>query len=294
MLRKRVLITGATGMLGHTLLRILDQRPEYELFASVRNLGKLTHQFNSRPINSIILNVDTNNFDSFSHKLKEVNPDIIVNCIGVIKQAPLANDPISTISINALFPHKLEAACRPLGTRLIHISSDCVFKGEKGNYTETDPSDAIDLYGRTKFLGEIIEKNSLTLRTSIIGHELNSSYGLVDWFLSQNGHVRGFTNAIFTGFPTIEVARIITDYVLPNANLQGLYHLSSNKISKYDLLCLVAKYYSKNVVIEPYDDFYCDRSLDSTRFRGETGYSPPPWDKLIESMHDDFMRNVRR
>lgn len=294
MLRKRVLILGATGMLGHTLLRILDERQDFELFASVRNLGKLTHQFNSGLIKNIIINVDANNFDSFTQKLKEVNPDVIVNCIGVIKQSPLANDPIAAISINALFPHKLEAACRSLGTRLIHISSDCVFKGDKGNYTETDPSDATDLYGRTKFLGEIIEKNSLTLRTSIIGHELNSNYGLVDWFLSQEGHVRGFTNAIFTGFPTIEIARIIADYVIPNINLHGLYHLSSNQISKYDLLRLVAKYYNQNIIIEPYSDFHCDRSLDSSRFRAETGYSPPPWDKLIESMHDDFMRTARR
>ncbi len=281
-------------MLGHTLLRMLAERKDFELFASVRSLGKLPNLLNSKLIKKILINVDANNFDSFFHKLAEVNPDVTINCIGIIKQSPLANDQITAIALNALFPHKLESACRSIGARLIHISSDCVFKGDKGNYTEEDMSDANDLYGRTKFLGEVIKNNCITLRTSIIGHELNSSYGLVDWFLSQEGHVRGFTNAIFSGFPTVEIARIIADFVIPNGNMEGLYHLSSNPISKYDLLQLVARYYNKNITIEPYSDFYCDRSLNSTRFRTETGYSPPHWEKLIEAMHNEFMRTERR
>lgn len=294
MLRKRVLIVGATGMLGHTLLRILDKRKDIELFASARNIEQLSHLYAPKVIKKIFNNVDANNFDSFTHKILEVNPEVIVNCIGVIKQSPLADDSIASISINSLFPHKLASICQSIGTRLIHISSDCVFKGDKGNYTEADPSDAVDLYGRTKFLGEVIDQNCITLRTSIIGHELNSSYGLVDWFLSQEGHVQGFTNAIFTGFPAIEIARIVAEYVIPNKKLNGLYHLSSNQISKHDLLRLVAKYYNKNIIIEPYSDFHCDRSLDSSRFRAETGYSPPPWEKLVESMHNDFIKTVRR
>jgi dTDP-4-dehydrorhamnose reductase len=169
-----------------------------------------------------------------------------------------------------------------------------VFSGKQGNYTEDDPPDATDLYGQTKFLGEVKGPNCVTLRTSIIGHELSGRYGLIDWFLAQKDKVRGYTQAIYTGFPTIEMARIISDYVIPNGELSGLYHVSSAPISKHDLLSLVAKRYNKKITIEPYDDFICDRSLDSGRFRNATGYAPPPWEKLVEAMHVDFSRNERR
>ena len=176
--------------------------------------------------------------------------------------------------------------CRSAGARMIHISTDCVFDGKKGNYTENDSSTADDLYGRSKFLGEVAyPPHCLTLRTSIIGHELKGKLGLVEWFLAQEGKVRGFTHAIYSGFPTIEFARIITDYILPRPELTGVYHVSSDPVSKYDLLNLVAKKYGKKIEIEPYDDFRQDRSLDSSLFRRLTGYMPPSWPELVDQMH---------
>ena len=220
-----------------------------------------------------------------------VQPDIIINCIGVIKQIPSAMDPLKAITLNALFPHRLSIVSQTVGARLIHISTDCVFNGKKGMYTENDQSDAIDLYGRTKFLGEVAYPHCVTLRTSIIGHELNQHRGLLEWFLAQTQTVKGFRKAIYSGFPTIELARIIRDYVMPNPELSGVYNVSSEPISKYDLLRLVAVRYDKAIHIEPYDDFVLDRSLDSTIFREKTDYRYPSWDEMIEMMHNDFWVN---
>jgi len=284
---------GATGMLGHILVKKLDKYENIDLFATARSPKKLHQIFKPDFLDRVFVNIDADNFESIAHTVEEIQPDVIINCIGIIKQLPLAHDSIASISINALFPHKLAAICQSIGARFIHISTDCVFKGDKGTYTEDTPVDATDLYGRTKFLGEVSASNCITLRTSLIGHELNTKYALIDWFLSQEEKVRGFTNAIYTGFPTVEMARIIADYVIPNPDLSGLYNVSSDLISKNDLLCLVAKQYNKKIEIEPYDDFFCDRSLDSTRFRTETGYSPPSWEELVKSMHEDFIRDIR-
>jgi dTDP-4-dehydrorhamnose reductase len=225
--------------------------------------------------------------------LASVQPDVVINCIGIIKQLLLADDPLSAITTNALLPHRISLISRTVGARVIHISTDCVFNGKKGMYTENDQSNAEDLYGRTKYLGEINYPHCVTLRTSIIGHELKGKYGLIEWFLSQTQKVRGFRKAIYSGFPTIELARIILEYVLPNPALNGIYHVSSEPISKYNLLRLVAERYGKAIEIEPYDDFMQDRSLDSTIFRKATGYQPPSWDELIEMMHNDFLANRR-
>lgn len=290
--QKRILILGSTGMLGHLLLRYLSAYPEYDVYATARTLAGLQKHFPEyllvrfRPDS-----VDANYFDSVIRTLASVQPDIVINCIGIIKQLPGASDPLTAITVNALLPHRISLISRAVGARLIHISTDCVFDGEKGMYTENDQSNAKDLYGRTKYLGEVAYPHCVTLRTSIIGHELKGRYGLVEWFLAQTQKVRGFRKAIYSGFPTIELARIIHDYVLPTPEINGIYHVSSEPISKYDLLCLVAQRYGKEIEIEPYEDFAQDRSLDSTIFRKTTGYEPPSWDKLIEMMHSDFLAN---
>jgi dTDP-4-dehydrorhamnose reductase len=160
-----------------------------------------------------------------------------------------------------------------------------VFSGAKGNYLETDPSDAKDLYGRSKYLGEVDYPHAVTLRTSIVGHELGSAHGLVGWFLAQQGSVRGFTKAIFSGLPTVELARVIHDFVIPNETLRGVYHVSSRAIDKYSLLKLVAEAYGKAIEITPDAKLVIDRSLDSTRFRSAVGYAPPEWDALVAQMH---------
>jgi dTDP-4-dehydrorhamnose reductase len=178
--------------------------------------------------------------------------------------------------------------CKAVGARLIHISSDCVFDGLKGNYLETDPSNASDLYGRTKFLGEVDHPHCVTLRTSIIGHELGTHYGLVEWFLQQTGTVKGYTGAIFSGFPTVELADIIAQHVIPKPELRGLYHVSSDPISKFDLLKMIAGQYGIETGIEPYAEFIANRSLDSRRFLEATGYASPSWERLVQRMHTDF------
>lgn len=180
--------------------------------------------------------------------------------------------------------------CRSVGARMIHISTDCVFDGKKGNYTEHDSSNADDLYGRSKFLGEVAyPPHCLTLRTSIIGHELKGKLGLIEWFLAQKGKVDGFTHAVYSGFPTVELAHIITEYILPNKDMNGVYHVSSDPISKYDLLKLVAKRYGKQIKIEPYNKFYQDHSLDSSVFRRITGYTPPSWPELVDKMYQHYI-----
>jgi len=283
-MKQTVLILGATGMLGHTLLEQLSKRDGLNVLATVRAHGYLDG-IAAALRERIIANVDADNTDSILKALAEVKPDVVINCIGIIKQLAAAKDPLAAITINSIFPHRLALACKAAGCRLIHISTDCVFSGERGNYTEDDFSDAADLYGRTKFLGEVDYPHCVTLRTSIIGHELQGCYSLIDWFLAQEVRVNGYTGAIYTGFPTVEMARIIAEYVLPNTSLSGLYHVSSDPISKYELLKLVARQYRKEIEVAPYADFSCDRSLDSSRFRAISGYKPQSWFEMIAAMY---------
>lgn len=287
--RKTVLILGATGMLGHTLLDAFSGYKDLNVYATVRSLEGLSELFPQKLLTRIQGNVSVYDFDSIMTVLFQVKPDVVINCIGIIKQLPEAKDSIPSISINALFPHKLAAACRDIGAQMIHISTDCAFSGNKGNYTEEDHSDADDLYGRTKLLGEVVYPHCVTLRTSLIGHELKGHYGLIDWFLGQEGKVKGFTNAIFSGFPTIEMANIIYSYVIPNKGLSGLYHVSSSPISKFDLLREVAECYGKKIEVEKYDGLRCDRSLDSSRFRKATGYNPASWHELVANMYKHYI-----
>ena len=216
-------------------------------------------------------------------------PDVVINCIGIIKQLPNANNHLESLAINSTLPHRLAKYCDAIGAKLVHFSTDCVFSGKQGFYKEEDFPDAYDLYGRTKFLGEVAYENSVTLRTSIIGHELDRSKSLVDWFLSQSGEVKGFSKAVFSGLPTIEVARVVKEYVIPNPNLSGLFHLSVDPINKYDLLNLVATTYGKSINIIRDDNLVIDRSLNSDRFRAATGFKPKPWPELIKDMHEDYL-----
>jgi dTDP-4-dehydrorhamnose reductase len=232
--------------------------------------------------------VDVFDFETVRRAFKVARPEVVINAVGVIKQLPTAKDPIVALTINSLFPHQLAALCRESGARLVTLSTDCVFNGRRGMYTETDVADAEDLYGRTKFLGEATGENCLTLRTSIIGRELSSSHSLLEWFLSnRGGKVKGFVNAIYSGFPTIVMADIIADLIERHANLSGLYHVSSEPINKYDLLKLIREAYRVEIEIEPETEFQIDRSLDSKRFREATGFAPPAWPEMIKRMAED-------
>lgn len=280
----RVLALGASGMLGNAVLRFFAESPGFEAFGSARSastLVRLPAELRER----IVCGVDVENVDSLARLFAKVRPDVVINCVGLVKQLAEAEDPLLAIPINALLPHRLARLCQVAGARFVHISTDCVFTGAKGMYREEDAADAQDLYGRSKHLGEVDYENAVTLRTSIIGHELSSAHGLVGWFLAQTGQVRGFTRAVFSGLPTVELARVIRDHVLPHPELRGLHHVSAAPIAKFDLLKLVAQVYGLATVIVPDERLVIDRSLDSTSFRRLTGYAPPAWPELVHAMN---------
>ena len=292
MQKQKVLILGVTGMLGHTLYKEMSkQQDSYEIYGTTRNANGFSDYFTQEEIRSIRGGVDADNFDTVIKAIASVQPNIIINCIGIIKQLPIANDPLTAITVNAQLPHRISLVARSANARLIHISTDCVFNGVKGSYTEEDPSNAEDLYGKTKFLGEVTYPHCVTLRTSIIGHELKSEFSLIDWFMSQKDEINGFTKAIYSGFPTYEMVNIITNYVIPNSDLSGLYHVSSDAISKYDLLQIMKEVYKKDIKINPYEDFVLDRSLDSSKFMKTTGYKAPNWKVMLSDMHDHVMND---
>lgn len=284
-INKRVLVIGASGMLGNAVFRLFSQSPGYEVFGSVRSFtvhGLLSGVSKE----NVLAGIDVENVDSLMRLFTIVRPDIVINCVGLVKQLTEADDPLTAIPINSILPHRLARMCEVTNARLVHLSTDCVFSGTRGMYTETDTADAQDLYGRSKYMGEVDYPHAITLRTSIIGHELNGARSLVGWFLSQEGSVKGFKRAIFSGLPTVEIARVIRDYVIPHPELHGVYHVSSKPINKFDLLTLIAEIYSKSINIISDEQLVIDRSLNSTRFSQSSGFKPKSWPELINSMHD--------
>ena len=280
----RVLVLGASGMLGNAVLRLFAGSEGFDVRGTVRSSASarlLPQELRGR----LEAGVDVENPDSLAGVLARVRPQVVINCVGVVKQLAEADDPLAAIPINALLPHRLARLCAVADARLVHVSTDCVFSGTRGLYTEADFPDANDLYGRSKYLGEVDYPHAVTVRTSIIGHELDSAHGLVGWFLSQSGPVRGFRRAVFSGLPTVELARVIRDHVLPRPELRGVHHVSAEPINKYELLKLVAEAYGKSIEIQPDDRLVIDRSLDSRRFRELTGYAPRSWPELVRSMH---------
>lgn len=281
----RVLVLGASGMLGNAMFRVLSQGTGLEVFGTARS-GSVRRFFAPEAGQRLIAGVDVENQDSLARVFAEVKPQVVLNCIGLIKQLADADDPLQALPINAMLPHRLARLCELGGARLVHVSTDCVFTGTKGDYRESDLSDATDLYGKSKFLGEVDYPHTITLRTSIIGRELASAHGLVGWFLAQEGRVKGYTRAIFSGLPTVELARVVRDVVLPRADLSGLYHVASSPIAKYDLLKLVAQVYGKAIEIVPDDTVLIDRSLNADRFKEASGYVAPPWPELVKAMFE--------
>ncbi len=273
-------------MLGHKLVQTMQKK--YEVWATVRENSESLKKFGIFDSAKIIGDVSIENFDTVQKAINKVKPDVLINAVGIIKQLPSSRDVIKTLKINSIFPNQLAELAQSSGIRLMTISTDCVFNGKKGNYTEADVSDAEDLYGKSKNLGEVSASGCLTLRTSIIGRELHTAHSLVEWFLSnRGGKVRGFTKAIYTGFPTVVFAGIISDLIEKHKNLQGLYHVSSESVSKFDLLCLLKRFYKVPIEIEPYADFEIDRSLNSSKFRNETGFVPLDWEEMVEKMAAD-------
>lgn len=282
----RILIFGGNGMLGHKLVQFLGQHAE--VWATLRtNFGEI-EAFKLIDKQRCIEEIDIENASSIRKAIIASKPDVVINAVGIVKQIPSSKDTIRTLTVNSIFPHRLNGLSAEFGFRLFCISTDCVFDGVKGNYTESDLPNATDLYGKSKNLGEVIAENCLTLRTSIIGRELRTSHSLVEWFLTNKGkYVKGFANAIYSGFPTIVLADIIRSLIFEHRKLNGLYHVSSDPINKYDLLKLLNKQYGADVEIERDEDFRIDRSLDSTKFRNLTGFVPANWEVMIEQMASD-------
>ncbi len=279
----RILILGGDGMLGHRLLRHLKRLHDVRVTLRLGHEAYQAHRLFDQK--TAFYGIDARHADSLMQVIASFRPGAVVNAIGIVKQRSEAKEVIPSLEINSLLPHRLAQACRPIGARLVHLSTDCVFTGRKGHYRETDVPDAEDLYGRTKFLGEVSEPHCITLRTSMIGPELSRKSGLFEWFLSQKGQtVKGFTKAIFSGFPTVELARIIEQVLMKAPNLYGVYHVASEAISKYDLLTLIRDRLYLPITIERDSTFECDRSLDASRFLKDTGYSPPRWDVMIDHM----------
>jgi len=286
----RVLILGGAGMLGHKVFQEFSKR--FETFATFRGgSGRGGHLpvYENVDDSCLLTGVDATDFDTVVKAFGQAKPDVAVNCIGIIKQLKEAKDPLISISLNALFPHRLAGLCAATNTRLLHISTDCVFSGRKGNYTEDDVPDPEDLYGRTKLLGEVVgQPGALTVRTSIFGRDFLKSGSLLEWFLSnRGGEVRGYKNAIYTGFPTQVLARILGDIVECWPVLSGLYHVASRPISKYALLTKIKEAMQLDIVIAPYEDPPCDRSLDASRFVAATSYQMPEWDEMIAELAVD-------
>lgn len=279
----KVLVLGATGMLGNAMFRVFAQSEGFIAFGTLRGSVPPARLAASAG-GELVCGVDVENSDRLTGLLGDLRPDVVVNCIGIVKQLSLAEDPLATLPINSLLPHRIARLCALVGSRLVHFSTDCVFSGSRGNYTEQQIPDANDLYGRSKYLGEVDYPHAVTLRTSIIGHELHGARSLISWFLAQEGRVRGYSRAVFSGLPTVEMARVVRDLVLPRTELRGLYHVSADPIDKHSLLGLVAAAYGKAIEIEADDRLIIDRSLDSTRFRAATGYRSPPWPELVQSM----------
>jgi len=271
-------------MLGSSIFRMFNDKTNWNVFGTVRSEESI-QAFSKTISDKLISHCDVTDNDRLSQVITQVNPDVVINCIGVVKQVSDAHDPVKMVTINSLLPHQLSKISANIDARLIHISTDCVFLGNKGNYTEDDIPDAQDIYGRSKLLGEVSSEHCITLRTSIIGPELNTRNGLLEWFLSQNDKCEGYAKAIFSGLPTIILAKIIAETIIPMRELHGVYHVASQPISKFNLLKLISDVYGKKIELISNSDLVIDRTLSADKFQKITGYKAPEWTEMIETMY---------
>jgi len=276
-----VLVLGAAGLLGNAVFRVLAERVEWNVRGTVRSPAAREHFIPD--LAARLHSVDDLTHDAeLETLLDECIPDVVVNCVAPPKQsfAELGK----ALAVFAMFPQRLAHLCRLRRARLVHISSDGVFSGARGAYTEDDCPDPADVYGTVKYLGEPAGDHTVTLRTSMLGHELGTRHALLEWFLAQQGSCRGFTRAIFSGLPTVVLGQIIRDLILPNLKLSGVYHVAAAPISKFALLELVAAEYGKAITLTADESVVLDRSLVAEKFRAATGYTAPPWPELLRVM----------
>ena len=284
----KLIVLGSTGLLGSTLLKYFSKQSNIKCYGIIRKNSDINKLKNIKNVK--LYKIDYKNKNSILKVFNKIKPNLIINCIGVIKQLTHKNQLSEIIRINSFLPHYLtELANVKSKTRFIQFSTDCVFSGTKGKYKETDFAGAQDIYGRSKLLGELTYPNTLTLRTSIIGHELQTKYSLLNWFLDQKKPIKGYKNAIFSGLTALEIAKFLDKFIIPNKKLNGMYHLSGNTISKYELLNLVKSVYKKDIKIIIDKKVKINRSLNSNLLQKKTGYKPPNWTKLIQEMFEFYM-----
>ena len=274
-------------MLGHTLWEQLSQQFPNTYTTIRKGVGDYGY---NRLLESdkVIDHIDVTEIKLLEGVFRVIKPDFIFNCIGVTKRREELHNPIPSVILNALFPHELVRLATVVNAKIIHFSTDCVFDGRTGNYSDDTPANAIDLYGRTKALGEVMGSNVLTLRSSFIGKEIREGTELLEWFLSQKGDVKGFKNAIYTGLTTLELCRVVKKLLLEYPDASGLYNVASDTISKYELLNLISNKMNHRVVVIPDVSFHCDRSLDSSKFRRDFCYTPPTWEEMIEELNQEY------
>ena len=272
-------------MLGHKLWQSLRHR--FDVFVTTRKASSYYARFDLFEPELLIGGIDVRRAEDMLAAFARSQPDLVINAVGLVPQRGLA-DPLLNLEVNSIFPHRLALACRARGARLVHFSTDCVFSGRTGNYSEQSLSDADEIYGRTKYLGELWMDEALTIRTSMIGRELETRLGLLEWFLAQKGgRCQGFSREIFSGLTTQALAIVVSDLVAKYPEMSGLYHISGDAISKYELLQMINEIYELGVTIEEDSEHVCDRSLDSTRFRQATGWRPEPWRDMILRLSRD-------
>lgn len=282
----RVLIIGGNGMLGHKLVQVLSRR--FQVYYTIRGKAVDLRKFGFFDPDRAVENINVKEESAILRAIETISPEVVINAAGIVKQRPDSSDVIETLFVNSILPHRLSGLTVKFGFRLITISTDCVFSGRKGNYSETDETDATDVYGRSKQLGEPVNERTLTIRTSIIGRELDTRHGLVEWFLARSGErINGYRNAIFSGFPTVVLADILSGLITDFPYLSGLYHVSAEPISKFDLLGLINETFKAGCEIIPVDEPRIDRSLDSLKFRTATGFKLLSWEEMIGMMFRD-------
>ncbi|MBL4774788.1 MAG: SDR family oxidoreductase [Mariprofundus sp.] len=283
----KILILGGDGMLGHQLLKSWSDK--HDVWVTLRGDQGCYVCYGLFDKANAFYGVDVRDFEAVESVVSNFHPEAIVNAVGIVKQRDEAQDAILSLEVNALLPHRLSVLCGQIGARLIHLSTDCVFSGMAGMYTEDDFEDARDLYGRSKLMGEVHDAHAVTLRTSIIGLELARNTSLIEWFLAQSGQIKGYTRAIYSGFTTMEMARIIEHVLTSHTDISGLWHVASAPISKYDLLCKLSVLMGRSdIQLLPEPGFFCQRSLDAARFNKKMAYQPPSWDDMLEELALDI------
>lgn len=280
----KVIILGSTGMIGSAVLFTLSKNKNLNV-CGCTSRKHLPEKFKKNIDVAFLKGFNLENYSSLETNIKNNKPNIVINCAGVVKQSSQASDYLKMINLNSLIPHQLNALSQKYKFKIIQVSTDCVFSGKEGNYKETDIPDPIDIYGKSKSLGELINNNHLTLRCSLVGFEVFAKNGLLEWFLDQKDECKGFKNAIFSGLSTFEFAKVVEEIILNHSDLKGLFHISSTPISKYEFLKKISFQFSKKINIVPDINFKINRSLSSSLFSKKTGIKISDWDVMIKDLY---------